>query len=229
MRTVLIMQSSCTVPGKETSTFAQLQTINQQHIPVDRLLLSHWKIIGQCLIFYSLKINFSTNWITAHGQMRQPGDVPQDGLVKSTGRCSNQQRSREVKLFHYERTRVAFIHSLLLLSRGGLRGNEDGYLTLEANGWLQTIHCSSRYGLRYGNCSRPHPLGGRYDKKGAKKVARRSEKFHSVSDSWMMKRTCHHPGWIIRNEVSFWQSNCAKTLALRPTLNNNNDHRGIVD
>ena len=193
MRTALIMQSSCTMPGKETSTFAQLQTINQQHIPADRLLLSLQKIIGQCLIFYSLKINFSTNWITAHGQMRQPGDVPQDGLVKSTGRCSNQQRSWEVKLFHYERTRVVFIHSLLLLSRGGLRGNEDGYLTLEANGWLQTIHCFSHYGLRCGNCSHPRPLGGRYDKKGAKEVAGGSEKFHSMCDSWGMKRTRRTP------------------------------------
>lgn len=58
MRTALIMQSSCTVPGKETSTFAQLQTINQQHIPADRLLLSLRKIIGQCLIFSFLKNKF---------------------------------------------------------------------------------------------------------------------------------------------------------------------------
>jgi len=66
--------------------------------------------------------------------MRQAVYVPQDhrmGVGKSTGRCSDQQRSRGVKLFHYERTRVAFMHRLLLLSWDGLRGNEEGYLTLE--------------------------------------------------------------------------------------------------
>lgn len=42
--------------------------------------------------------------------------------MESTGRCCERRRSPEVKLFHYERTRVVFIHSLLLRSRGGLRG-----------------------------------------------------------------------------------------------------------
>lgn len=65
--------------------------------------------------------------------MRQAGDVPQGELVESIGRCWDRQRSQEVKLFHYERTRVVFIHSPFHLGRGGLgAGNGDGYLTLEA-------------------------------------------------------------------------------------------------
>lgn len=52
--------------------------------------------------------------------MRQAGDAPQGELVESIGRCWDRQRSREVKLFHYERTRVVFIHSPFHLGRGGL-------------------------------------------------------------------------------------------------------------
>lgn len=108
--------------------------------------------------------------------MRQARDVPRDRLVESTGRCSDQRRSREVKLFHYERTRVVFIHSLLLLSRAGFRGNGDGYLTLEAEVWLQTILCCSQYWWRYGNCYLYTHWEHERNEKVQRKFARESDK-----------------------------------------------------
>lgn len=51
--------------------------------------------------------------------MRQPRrDVPQGKPDESMGRCRDRQRSRGVKLFHYQRTRVVFIRSLLHLRKG---------------------------------------------------------------------------------------------------------------
>lgn len=225
MSSALIMQSPCTAPRKKQVLSQRLQTVNQQHIPDDGLLLSHWKIRGQPLIFIH-EINTTTNWITAHGQMQQPGDVPQDELVESTGRCSDQQRSREVKLFHYERTRVVFIHSLLLLRRGGLRGNGDGYLTLEAKGLLQTIQCFSHYWWRSGNCSTDTHWEEATEKKRGEKAQRK-----------LLEETRNSPIIPVLNdqentlpprldEQGVPTVHTAKTHALQPNLNNNNDHSG---
>lgn len=50
--------------------------------------------------------------------MRQPRrGVPQGKPDESMGRCRDRQRSPGVKLFHYQRTRVVFIRSLLHLRR----------------------------------------------------------------------------------------------------------------
>lgn len=215
MSSALIMQSPCTAPRKKQVLSQRLQTVNQQHIPDDGLLLSHWKIKGQPLIFIH-EINTTTNWITAHGQMQQPGDVPQDELVESTGRCSDQQRSREVKLFHYERTRVVFIHSLLLLRRGGLRGNGDGYLTLEAKGLLQTIQCFSHYWWRSGNCSTDthweEATKKKKRRKGTKKVAGGNEKFTDYpSLEWSREHAATQAGWTGCSDSTHCQDSCTAT------------------
>lgn len=146
-------------------------------------------------------------------------------LVESTGRCSDQGRSWEVKLLHYERTRVVFIQWLLLLSRGGRRGNGDGYLTLEARGRLQTIHCFSHYWRRYGNCS-THRHG---KKKKERKLVKKAKVHWLSKKSWMIKRKHCHPGRIITKEQGrgVLTIYTAKNHTLQPTFNNNNDHRGI--
>lgn len=64
--------------------------------------------------------------------MRQFSDIPQDKLVKSTGRCSDQQRSGRSSCSIMRRQGWYLFTAFSPLRRGGLMGNGDGYLTLEA-------------------------------------------------------------------------------------------------
>jgi len=62
---------------------------------------------------------------------------------------------------------VVFIHCHLLLSRGGLRENGDGYLTLEAKAhYKPSTVC---YWWRYSNCSTSTDEGMKKKKKKRQK------------------------------------------------------------
>lgn len=78
-------------------------------------------------------------------------------------------------------------------------GNGDGYLTLEAKkkkGSLQTLHCFSHQGWRYGNCSPPHPPRGSRKTWSKKSVTWGKKQFaHNPSLEWSREHAATQAVW----------------------------------